>query len=107
MQRGAAAAHRRTEARPTRQQYVWHAVCIMKHTVERTSNRTSFTDKTKEKPMSGKSDKAEGRKDKVAGKLKEETGDALDDKDLETRGKAQKVKGDLKERKGTLKDAAR
>jgi uncharacterized protein YjbJ (UPF0337 family) len=57
--------------------------------------------------MSGKSDKFEGQKDKVKGNVKEKTGKALDDKELESEGKVDKVKGDLKERKGNVKDAVR
>lgn len=55
--------------------------------------------------MSGTKDKAKGKYDQVAGKIKEETGDAFDDHEMEAEGKAQQVKGHINETKGKVKDA--
>lgn len=55
--------------------------------------------------MSGTADKIEGEYDKAAGKVKEETGEALDDKELENKGKAQQVEGHVNKAKGEVKDA--
>jgi len=57
--------------------------------------------------MSSTEDKAKGKLNQVAGKVKEETGDALDNSKLESRGKAQQVKGHVQEAKGKIKDTLR
>ncbi len=59
----------------------------------------------KEHNMSGTKDKIKGKYDQVAGKIKEETGDALDNDKMENEGKLQKAKGHLNESKGKVKDA--
>jgi uncharacterized protein YjbJ (UPF0337 family) len=57
--------------------------------------------------MSSTEDKAKGKVNQVAGKLKEEAGDALDDSSLESRGKAQQVKGHVQEATGKIKESLR
>jgi uncharacterized protein YjbJ (UPF0337 family) len=57
--------------------------------------------------MSSTEDKAKGKLNQVAGKVKEEAGDALDNSKLETRGKAQQVKGHVQEATGKIKDSLR
>lgn len=55
--------------------------------------------------MSTQADKAKGKTNQVAGKMKEEVGDVLDDGTLKNKGKAQQVKGHVQEAKGKIKDA--
>ena len=55
--------------------------------------------------MSGTKDKAKGKYDQTVGKIKEETGDAIDDDEMEAEGQAQRVKGHVNETKGKAKDA--
>ena len=55
--------------------------------------------------MSGTKDKAKGKYDQIAGKIKEETGDVLDDQKMENEGKAQQVKGHVSETIGKVKSA--
>ncbi len=50
-------------------------------------------------------DKVKGNANKAAGKIKEETGDALDNEKMEAEGKAQQVKGDAQKAKGEVKGA--
>jgi uncharacterized protein YjbJ (UPF0337 family) len=50
-------------------------------------------------------DKVKGKYDQAAGKIKEKTGDVLDDHEMEAEGKAQQVKGHVKETIGKIKDA--
>ena len=59
--------------------------------------------KRKDYPV--ESEHIKGAANKVVGKIKEETGDALDDKSLELKGKAQQVKGDVQNAVGDAKDA--
>ncbi len=54
--------------------------------------------------MSSTDDKAKGKLNQVAGKVKEKTGDVLDDRKMERGGKAQQVKGHAQEAKGKIKD---
>ena len=51
-------------------------------------------------------DKLKGLKDQVVGKVKEEYGDATDNKSKELEGKAQKAKGDLTQNIEEGKDKA-
>lgn len=55
--------------------------------------------------MGGTSDKIEGSYDKAAGKVKEEVGEATNDRDLEAEGRAQQVEGEFEKAKGKVKDA--
>ena len=57
--------------------------------------------------MSSTEDRAKGKVNQAAGKVKEEVGDALGDGSLESRGKAQQVKGHVQEASGKIKDALR
>jgi uncharacterized protein YjbJ (UPF0337 family) len=54
--------------------------------------------------MSGQ-DKAKNKADEVAGKVKEEFGDATDNADLEAEGKVDQAKADLKQAGEKIKDA--
>lgn len=56
--------------------------------------------------MAGTDEHAEGKWDKVKGKVKEGVGDATDDKDLEAEGKTDQAKGKAKDAWGDVKDAA-
>jgi uncharacterized protein YjbJ (UPF0337 family) len=47
------------------------------------------------------------KKDRITGKVKETTGRAVDDKDLEAEGRGEQVKGDVKAGVEKLKDAAK
>jgi len=51
------------------------------------------------------SEHIKGAANKAAGKIKEVTGDALDNKKMELKGKAQQVKGDAQNAVGDAKDA--
>jgi uncharacterized protein YjbJ (UPF0337 family) len=55
--------------------------------------------------MAGTDDKAKGKLNQAAGKVREEVGDALDNGTMERRGQAQQVKGHAQEAKGKVKDA--
>jgi uncharacterized protein YjbJ (UPF0337 family) len=57
--------------------------------------------------MSSTEDRAKGKINQAAGKVKEEVGDALNDSSLESRGKAQQVKGHVQEATGKIKDSLR
>lgn len=52
---------------------------------------------------SSSEDKAKGKLNQVAGKVREKTGDVLDDRKMERGGKAQQVKGHVQEAKGKIK----
>ena len=54
--------------------------------------------------MSGQ-DKAKNKAEEVAGKVKEEFGDATDNADLEAEGKVDQAKADLKQAGEKIKDA--
>ncbi|HYU05498.1 MAG TPA: CsbD family protein [Jatrophihabitantaceae bacterium] len=54
--------------------------------------------------MSGQ-DKAKNKAEEVAGKVKEEFGDATDNTDLEAEGKVDQAKADLKQAGEKIKDA--
>jgi uncharacterized protein YjbJ (UPF0337 family) len=54
---------------------------------------------------SGTKDKVKGNAQQVGGKIKEETGDALDDREMEVKGKAKKAEGEARETRGKFKDA--
>ncbi len=54
--------------------------------------------------MSGQ-DKAKNKTEEVAGKVKEEFGDATDNTDLEAEGKVDQAKADLKQAGEKIKDA--
>lgn len=51
------------------------------------------------------SEKIKSAANKAAGKFREETGDALGNKEMELKGKAQQVKGDAQKAIGDAKDA--
>ncbi len=55
--------------------------------------------------MSGMKDKVKGTAQQVGGKIKEETGDALDNHEMEAEGKAKKAEGKAREARGKVKDA--
>lgn len=57
--------------------------------------------------MSSTEDKAKGKVDQAAGKIKEKAGDALGDKSLKNKGKGQQVKGHIEEATGKIKDSLR
>jgi uncharacterized protein YjbJ (UPF0337 family) len=50
-------------------------------------------------------DKAKDKAQEIAGKVKENAGQATNDDDLEARGKADQAKGDLKQAGEKIKDA--
>jgi uncharacterized protein YjbJ (UPF0337 family) len=52
-------------------------------------------------------DKAKNKADELAGKAKEATGNATDDKDLEREGKGDQAKSNLKDAGEKVKDAFR
>ena len=51
------------------------------------------------------SEHIKGAANKVAGKIKEETGDAIGNKEMELKGKAQQIKGRAQNAVGDAKDA--
>ncbi|MEU4395185.1 CsbD family protein [Kribbella sp. NPDC023855] len=53
----------------------------------------------------GIDDKAKNAADAVKGKVKEKTGDATDDRDLQAEGRKDKTKADLKQAGEKAKDA--
>ena len=55
--------------------------------------------------MSADSDKVKGKADQAAGTVREKTGEAIGNKEMETKGKAQKTEGKLKEALGKVKEA--
>lgn len=55
--------------------------------------------------MSGTKDKIKGKAQQVGGKIKEETGDALGNREMEAKGKAKKAEGHAREARGKAKDA--
>ena len=57
--------------------------------------------------MSSTEDKAKGKLNQAAGKVKEEVGDALGDGSMENRGKGQQVKGHVQEATGKIKESLR
>ena len=56
--------------------------------------------------MAGERDRTEGTWDKAKGKVKEATGKAVNDPDLEAEGKRDQVKGGVEKATGKVKDAA-
>ena len=56
--------------------------------------------------MGSTQDKAEGKKDRFKGKVKEGLGKATDDESLEAEGRKDQSKGSAKEAMGKVKDAA-
>ena len=50
-------------------------------------------------------DKFEGKADELKGKMKETTGRAIDNEQMEGEGRLEKVKGDLKQAAEKVKDA--
>jgi len=60
---------------------------------------------SKEKAMSGTSDKVKGTANQVAGKVKQGVGEATDDPALKGEGKVQEAKGDLQKAVGNAKPA--
>jgi uncharacterized protein YjbJ (UPF0337 family) len=55
--------------------------------------------------MAGEKDRAEGTWDKAKGQVKEATGKATDDENLEAEGKKDQLKGGVKKAAGKVKDA--
>lgn len=53
----------------------------------------------------GTNDKFDAKADELKGKVKETTGRATDDRDLEAEGKGDQVKGNLKQAAEKVKDA--
>ncbi|TDW21374.1 CsbD family protein [Kribbella kalugense] len=53
----------------------------------------------------GTGDKIKNAAESAKGKLKEKTGDATDDRDLQAEGQAEKTKADLKQAGEKVKDA--
>ncbi|MEO7151564.1 MAG: CsbD family protein [Burkholderiaceae bacterium] len=49
-------------------------------------------------------DQVKGRIDQAVGKIKEETGDLLDDKQLEEKGRAEKIGGKVQAEYGNVKE---
>ena len=56
--------------------------------------------------MAGERDRTEGTWDNAKGKVKEATGKAVNDRDLEAEGKRDQVKGGVEKASGKVKDAA-
>ncbi len=57
--------------------------------------------------MSSFEDKAEGKSERTAGKLKEMAGETINDEELAAEGRAQRTKGNVREATGDVKEAAR
>jgi uncharacterized protein YjbJ (UPF0337 family) len=56
--------------------------------------------------VAGERDRTEGTWDQAKGKVKEATGKAVNDRDLEAEGKRDQVKGGVEKATGKVKDAA-
>ena len=58
-------------------------------------------------PMSSTTDKIKGVANETAGKVRQATGDAMDDPEMEAKGAAQRAKGDLQQAKGEAKETVK
>ena len=57
--------------------------------------------------MSSTTDKVKGMANEAAGKVRQATGDLIDDPEMEAGGAAQEAKGKLQRAKGDAKDAVK